>query len=77
MRTWVILLLFVSQFLMAQIVIPRDTVTSYVTIRAFNTTESEILGSLKPGEFLLYIDSVTFWHKVRLPDEREGFDKQA
>lgn len=75
MKAWplLILLLSIPQASFAEIVAPRDSVTSYVTIRESGTTRSQKIGELAPGEFLAYAGSVPNWHKVRLVDGTIGF----
>ncbi len=66
-------LLFLPFLVMADIVVPKSTVTSYVTIRAANSSISAKLGELHPGQSLRYAGSVSRWHKIELPNNQIGF----
>ena len=57
----------------AEVVIPRDTVENFVNVRGTASGDSSKLGELRPGESLEYVDSVSRWHRVKLPDGTEGF----
>ena len=59
----------------ADVVMPNDRVTNAVNIRA--TPSGDTVGKLRPGEHLEYLDSVPRWHKVRLPNDSEGFVSKA
>ncbi len=65
--------LVVSPHVYSDIVVPKSTVTSYVTVRASNASGSDKIGELRPGDSLEYVSSVSRWHKIKLIDGRNGF----
>lgn len=57
----------------AEVVVPRNSVTSYVNIRASADGNSPALGRLSPGQHLTYSRSVPNWHLVVMPGGTDGF----
>lgn len=45
-------------YCLADVVIPRSTVTSFVSVREYPNSNSTRLVQLRPGESLPYLDSV-------------------
>ena len=54
-------------------VVMKKGVNNYVNIRQTSSVRSSIIGTLKPGEKLDYIDSVFGWYKVSLDDGISGY----
>jgi beta-lactamase superfamily II metal-dependent hydrolase len=57
----------------ADVVVPADSVTTRVVVRASASAHSESIGSLHPGEQLALIGSVPYWHEVRLASGASGY----
>lgn len=69
---FVLALLFASAAT-ADSVVTRDRVVNGVRIRAQATSNSQQVGSLRPGEAADHLGSVPRWHRVRLANGVEGF----
>lgn len=54
-------------------VVMKKGVNNYVNIRQTSSVRSSIIGTLKPGEQLDYIDSIFGWYKVSLDDGISGY----
>ena len=61
----------------SQRVIPSDRVETWVNIRITNDAGADAIDSLFPGESVAYIESVSYWHKVRCDDGAEGYVSKA
>ncbi len=67
------LLLLVPPYAVGDVVVPRDTVEKFINVRSAPDANSEVLGQLRPGEHLPYVDSVERWHEVRVGEDQTGF----
>jgi beta-lactamase superfamily II metal-dependent hydrolase len=54
-------------------VVPRDTVTEFVTVRELPSGSSAKVGELHPGDSATYIGSVPYYYEVRLADGTPGY----
>ncbi len=61
MKAFYFILLLFSVINLADVVVPKSSVTNHVIIRASNTVKSEELGKLHPRESLPYFGSVNRW----------------
>ncbi len=57
----------------AQNVVPSERVQDKVNVRAEPNTQSDIIGTLKIGESARFIDSVPYWYKIELSENRDGY----
>ena len=57
----------------ADVVVPIDSVESYVNIRKSPEAGTEVVGRLQKGEPLKLVESVPGWNKVELADGGTGF----
>lgn len=67
----IITLLFILCFIVSntQSVVPSDRVQSHVNVRNLPSSSSEIIDSLRVGEFAeLITDSIPYWYKIILDD---------
>lgn len=55
------------------VVMPRESVTSYVNVRLAADAGAEVIAQLRAGETLELVASVESWHEVALADGRTGF----
>ncbi len=58
-------------------VVPTERVKSRVVVRSDPGTRARPVGSLRPGEAAVWLESLGDWHRVRLADATEGFVSQA
>lgn len=61
---------------LGELVVVRDTVDTYVRIRATPSGDSEVIGELHPGDRVLLTRSMPGWHEVAIPNGRTGFVTQ-
>lgn len=61
----------------AQFVTASDRVVDRVIVRELPSTQSDIAGSLKKGEYALLLDDVNYWYKVQLNNSVIGFVSKA
>lgn len=57
----------------AEVVVPIESVESFVNIRMSPQAGTEIVGQLGRDDALVYIRSVDGWHEVELPGEGTGY----
>ena len=70
MKTTLGLLVLALPFIcLADVVVPVDSVDSFVNVRQAPEAGSEIVGRLQKGIPLTLVQSVTGWHEVALDDE--------
>jgi hypothetical protein len=60
-------------FVLADTVVPIDSVEKYVNIRSAPDAGAEIVGQLEKGVPLEYVDSTDGWHEVGIGDDETGF----
>lgn len=68
----VLLLLFAGNALAAQVT-PSERVTGQVNVREDPSSDSPVVGQLRPGEKVDLLASIPRWYKVLLPGQIEGF----
>lgn len=61
----------------AEDVTPSARVSSAVLVRAGPSTDTAILGRLRPGDRATIVGEVSGWYEVRLPDGTRGFVSKA
>lgn len=66
-------LLFTTAVVRADSVVPRGRVVNGVNVRQQASSDSPIVGFLRPGESLEFIKSVPRWYKVRVGPAEAGF----
>ncbi len=70
MKTTLGLLVLALPFIcLADVVVPVDSVESFVNVREAPEAGSEIVGRLQKGVPLLLVQSIPGWHEVELDDE--------
>jgi len=57
----------------ADVVVPVDSVESYVNVRTSAAASSEVVGRLHQGESLLFVQTVSGWHEIVLDGGGSGF----
>ena len=57
----------------ADVVVPVDSVQSFVNVRAQPDAGSDVVGQLGRGDELTFVRTVDGWHEVRLADGETGF----
>ena len=67
-----IILLFFSPYVYADQVVPSDRVEDHVNVRSHSNSQSDAVGTLRKNETAELIESVPYWHKVKLVDDTEG-----
>jgi competence protein ComEC len=64
---------FSTALAVADTVVPTDAVTTRVVVRESASSQSNQVGSLRPGEQAELLGEVPNWYRVRLPSGIEGF----
>ena len=67
------MLLLLSSYALAEIVVTRDTVRNFVNIRQSADGDSDSIGKLRPGDHVPHARSVTRWHVITMPGGTDGF----
>ncbi|MCH8058917.1 MAG: hypothetical protein IIA11_00520 [Proteobacteria bacterium] len=67
------MLLLLSSYALAEIVVTRDTVRNFVNIRQFADSDSDSIGQLRLGDRVPHARSVTGWHVITMPSGTDGF----
>lgn len=68
-----LLTLLMSFFASAEVVVPIDSVENHVNVRMSADATSEIVGRLRQGESMQFIETTDGWHKVEIAGGATGF----
>ncbi|MFH2044791.1 MAG: SH3 domain-containing protein [Pseudomonadota bacterium] len=74
-----ILSIFISIAVIAQAdqIVPNDRVTSRLNVRGEPSTNSQVVGKLKPDESASLLDVVPYWYRVKLNNGTQGYVSKA
>ena len=68
-----LLVLIMSTFAIADVVVPVESVESHVNIRMLADSKSEIVGRLNQGDHLPLVASTAEWHEVEIAGGATGY----
>jgi len=81
-RSWrafplLLTLLLISIPANAEQVTPSDRVTTHVNVREQPSSQSNIVGTLNINETAELLESVPYWHRIRLSNDTVGYVSKA